>query len=77
VTESLIVADPDVMQGKPVIAGTRITVELVLEKLGAGESVEDLLLSHPRLTRETIQAALRYAAGVLRSDVVHPGDSAA
>jgi uncharacterized protein (DUF433 family) len=76
-TESLIVADPDVMQGKPVIAGTRITVELVLEKLGAGESVEDLLLSHPRLTRETIQAALRYAAGVLRNDVVHPGDSAA
>lgn len=76
-TESLIVADPEVMQGKPVIAGTRITVEFVLEKLGAGETEEDLLQAHPRLTREAIHAALRYAAGVLKSDVIHPGDSAA
>jgi uncharacterized protein (DUF433 family) len=50
------------MMGKPVIAGTRITVELILEKLAAGESIEQILESHPRLTREAISAALHYAA---------------
>jgi len=73
---ALIVSDPKVMMGKPVIAGTRITVEHVLEELGAGRSMEDLLNSHPRLTREKLQAALSYAASVLRSDVVHPVEGA-
>ncbi len=59
---NLITADPQIMMGKPVIAGTRITVELILEKLAAGEIVEQLLVAHPRLTREGIQAALAYAA---------------
>jgi len=54
----LIVSDPNVMMGKPVIAGTRITVELILEKLAAGETVEQLLEAHPRLTREAIQAVI-------------------
>jgi uncharacterized protein DUF433 len=45
------------MMGKPVIAGTRITVELILEKLAAGETAEQLLEAHPRLTREGILAA--------------------
>ena len=48
----LIVSDPTVMTGKPVIAGTRITVELVLEKMAAGETEEQILETHPRLTRE-------------------------
>ena len=73
----LIVSDPKTMMGKPVISGTRITVEHILEELAAGRTVEDLLAAHPRLTREGIQAALSYAAGVLRSDEVHPlGDVA-
>ncbi len=67
-----IVSDPSVMMGKPVIVGTRITVELVLEKLAAGETVDDLLEAHPRLTREAIQAALAFAAEVLRADMVYP-----
>jgi uncharacterized protein (DUF433 family) len=46
------------MMGKPVIAGTRITVESVLEKLAVGESVEQLLEAHPRLTKEAVHAAL-------------------
>jgi hypothetical protein len=50
--EPLIVADPKVMMGKPVVAGTRITVDLILEKLGSGESVDALIEAHPRLTRE-------------------------
>ena len=68
----LIASDPAVMMGKPVIAGTRITVELILEKLAAGETVEQILDAHPRLTREAIQAALAFAAEALRADVVYP-----
>jgi uncharacterized protein (DUF433 family) len=57
----LIITDPSVMMGKPVVKGTRITVELILEKLAAGETVEQILDAHPRLTRQTISAALLYA----------------
>ena len=74
--QKLIVSDPAVMMGKPVVKGTRITVELILEKLGAGETIEQLLDAHPRLTREGIQAALSFAAETLRSDVVYPIDEA-
>ena len=75
-SQKLIVSDPAVMMGKPVVKGTRITVELILEKLGAGETVEQLLEARPRLTREGIQAALSFAAETLRSDVVYPIDEA-
>jgi uncharacterized protein (DUF433 family) len=54
----LIVSDPNIMMGKPVIAGTRITVELILEKLAAGETVEDILAAHPRLTADAVRAAI-------------------
>ncbi|MSQ07639.1 MAG: DUF433 domain-containing protein [Dehalococcoidia bacterium] len=56
----LIVSDPAVMMGKPVVAGTRITVEFILEKLGAGDTIEQILSAHPRLTRQGIQAALAF-----------------
>jgi uncharacterized protein (DUF433 family) len=68
----LIISDPKVMMGKPVIKGTRITVEMILEKLSLGESVEQILEAHPRLTEESIRAALAFAAQVLRADVVYP-----
>ena len=58
----LIQSDPAVLMGKPVVAGTRITVELILEKLSAGETVDQILEAHPRLTREGILAALEFAA---------------
>jgi uncharacterized protein (DUF433 family) len=70
--KSFIVSDPTVMMGKPVIVGTRITVELILEKLGSGESIEQLLEAHPRLTKETVLAAIDFAAQALRADVVYP-----
>jgi uncharacterized protein (DUF433 family) len=70
--QSLISSDPKVMMGKPVVAGTRITVELVLEKLAAGESIEQILSEHPRLTAEGIRAAIAFAAQALRADVVYP-----
>lgn len=68
----LIESNPNVMMGKPVIAGTRITVELILEKLAAGETKEQILAAHPRLTEEAISAALAFAAEALRADVVYP-----
>ncbi len=70
--QPLIVSDPAVMMGKPVIAGTRITVDLILEKMASGETVEQILEAHPRVTREGVFAALDYAKRVLRSDIVYP-----
>ena len=52
--------------GKPVIKGTRITVELILEKLAAGETVEQILEAHPRVTKPAVQAALEFAAQALK-----------
>jgi uncharacterized protein (DUF433 family) len=69
---ALIQSDPEVMMGKPVIAGTRITVELILEKLAADESVDQILAAHPRLTRPGVLAAISYAAKVLHTDLVYP-----
>jgi uncharacterized protein (DUF433 family) len=71
-TLGLIQSDPKVLMGKPTVAGTRITVELILEKLAAGESIDQILSEHPRLTREAIQAAISFAAEALRADVVYP-----
>jgi len=67
-----IISDPAIMMGKPIIAGTRITVELILEKLAAGETTEQILDAHPRLTREAIQEALAFAAKALKADVIYP-----
>jgi uncharacterized protein (DUF433 family) len=68
----VVVSNPGVMMGKPVIAGTRITVELILEKLAAGETVEQILDAHPRLSEGSVRAALAFAAGALRADVIYP-----
>ncbi len=54
------------------VAGTRVTVESILERLAAGETIEQVLDANPRLTREAIHAALAFAAEVLRADVVYP-----
>jgi uncharacterized protein (DUF433 family) len=56
-----ITSDPNIMQGKPVIAGTRLTVELILDHLAADESIEQLLEEYPRLSRQSILAALKFA----------------
>lgn len=63
------------MMGKPVIAGTRITVESILERIAAGESIDEMVAEHPRLTREAVLAAVEFAARALRSDVVYPVSS--
>jgi uncharacterized protein (DUF433 family) len=70
--QDLIVSDPKTMMGKPVVRGTRITVESIVERLGAGESIEAILQAHPRLTREGVLAAIKFAAEALKADVVYP-----
>ena len=69
---NLIESKPNIMMGKPVIAGTRITVECILERLGAGETIETIVAEHPRLTRESVLAAVEFAARALRADVIYP-----
>jgi len=75
--QNLILSDPAVMMGKAVVKGTRITVELIPEKLAAGETMDDLIEAYPRLTRDAIRAAIAFAADVLKSDVVYPAGVAA
>lgn len=66
--QDLIEERKDVMLGKPVFKGTRLTVQHVLEELGAGMSFDDLLDNYPTLTPEHIRAALQYAAAVVGMD---------
>lgn len=73
----LIVSNPKVMMGKPVIRGTRTTVESILEKFAAGQSEDDILRAHPHITREGIRAALPFAAEALQASVLYPLDRVA
>lgn len=65
-----IVADPKIMFGKPVIKGTRVPVELILEKLALGEPIEHLLQAYPRISREDITACLFFALHSVKNDLV-------
>ena len=60
-----IVTDPSIMLGKPVIKGTRITVEVILSKMGEGATVEQLIQSYPHISQEDIMASLCYSADVI------------
>ncbi len=68
--ESIIVRDPKVMLGKPIIKGTRITVELVVRKIADGFSIQDILEAYPHLNREQVVAALDYAARMIADEVM-------
>jgi uncharacterized protein (DUF433 family) len=61
-TSNRIEINPEIMLGKPVVRGTRVTVELLLRKLSEGATEDDLLDAHPHLTRDDIKAAIAYAA---------------
>jgi len=60
--EERVAIDPDVCNGRPVIRGTRITVQTILEFLGAGDSIEEVLEEYPSLTREDVLACLQYSS---------------
>jgi uncharacterized protein (DUF433 family) len=62
--------NPEIMGGKPVVRGTRVPVEIVLRKLGAGMTTEAIIADHPRLTPEDVRAAQAFAADYLADEVV-------
>jgi uncharacterized protein (DUF433 family) len=61
-----------IMMGKPVIKGTRVTVENIVEELASGYSFEEIIKAHPRVTKEDIQAALHYVAQVIKNEKIYP-----
>jgi len=65
-----IVVDPRIMGGKPVIRGTRIPVYLILELIASDWTIDRILKEYPHLTREDIQAAIMYAAKVLKEEII-------
>ncbi len=69
-THERIEINPEVMGGKPVIRGTRVPVEVVLRKLGAGMAPEAIIGDHPRLTLDDIRAAQAFAADYLADEVL-------
>jgi len=66
-----IESKPEVMYGKPVIKGTRVPVDLILDKMAAGETVEDLLRAYPRITKEDVYACLAYASDAVKNVLVY------
>jgi uncharacterized protein (DUF433 family) len=67
-----IVVDPDILAGKPVIRGTRLAVEFILDSLAAGQSEDSILANYPGLTRDDILACLAYASHLAHEYRAYP-----
>ncbi len=67
-----IIMDENILTGKPVVKGTRLAVEFIIDLLAHGWTHEDILRNYPGLTREDIQACLAYASAVLQAEKVYP-----
>ena len=63
-----IISDPEILVGKPVVKGTRLSVDLILDRLADGWTAEDLFKSYPRFTPEALQAVFAFAAEVLKDE---------
>jgi uncharacterized protein (DUF433 family) len=74
--QNYIRSDPLIMMGKPVFAGTRIPVDLVLERIAYGDTFEDVLEAYPRLTRDALLAAFAFASEWMRADIIYPVQAA-
>lgn len=68
--EDRIIIDPAICNGRPVVRGTRITAQTILEFLGAGDSVEDVLEEYPTLTRDDVLACLQYSSRLMANHFV-------
>ena len=69
-----IIVDPEIMVGKPVIKGTRIPVELILERLAQDHDMQELFADYPRLTVEDVKACLAYAKALVEGEDIYPVD---
>ena len=72
-TDERITLDPAILVGKPVVRGTRLSVEFIIGLLADGWSETDILANYPGLTREDLAACLNYARDLLQSEKVYPG----
>lgn len=77
VWQERIVVDPAILVGKPVVKGTRLAVEFIIDLLAQGWNDEELLRNYPGLTHEDIHACLRYASEILKAERVYPFDMVA
>lgn len=68
--ESRVIRNPEILGGKPIIQGTRISVEMILEWLGSGASSEEIVARYPQLSTDDIRTATEYATSAFRNDVV-------
>ena len=68
--EELIISDPEILSGKPIVKGTRISVALILQCVASGMTKEDILRGYPTLTREGLEAALDFAARQFQGEEV-------
>lgn len=74
--KSLITQDPEILGGKPVIAGTRVSVETILELISSGMEKDEIMKEYPFLTKEQIQAAVNYAAKLVGKEESYIFDKA-
>jgi uncharacterized protein (DUF433 family) len=63
-----IASDPEILVGKPTVKGTRLSVDLILDRLADGWTAEDLFQAYPRLTPEALQAVFAFAAEILKDE---------
>jgi len=70
--ENNIETNPDILYGKPVIKGTRIPVDLILEKMSSGQGFQEIIQSYPYLTDDDLYASLAYASSLIRNEVTKP-----
>lgn len=68
--ESLILSDPQILDGKPCVRGTRLSVEFLLELAGSGATLDEILYQYPQLTRDGVSAAFQFAADVMKGERV-------
>lgn len=69
--KSIIVSNPKILGGKPIIAGTRISVELIMDLLGSGLEVKDILKEYPHLNKQQVQTAISFAASRIKRERIH------
>lgn len=70
--QNYIVIDPEIHHGEPCIKGTRVAVAVIVGSIANGMTFDEVLREYPQITREGIQAALAYAADVIRQDILLP-----
>lgn len=65
-----IISDPNILGGKPIIKGTRISVEMILEWISSGASIDDIVKTYPHLSKESISEAINYATEYLKNEIL-------